>query len=103
MTGPSIKLGKKHQFEINALGGIGFNPSPNTVRVDAYDVDQYLYTVYQAKDKSVVGMWQVNASYKLALLSKKGIGLNVICRYGSNGMTIGTSADFSFKNLLGSK
>jgi len=103
MTGPSIRLGKKHQFEFNAMAGIGINPSPNYIRVDAYEQDLFLETVYEAKDKSVVGIWQVNASYKLALLSKKGIWLNVIGGYGGNGMTIGASADFSFKNLLGSK
>lgn len=90
MTGPSIKLGKKHQFEINALGGIGFNPSPNTVRVDAYDADQYLYTVYEAKDKSVVGMWQVNAKINLTKITNN-LGLSLNAGYGTNGGTIGVS------------
>ncbi len=89
MTGPSIRLGKKHQFEFNAMAGIGINPSPNKIRVDAYDVDVFLYTVYEAKDKSVVPMWQVNTSYKLALLSKKGKWLRILAGYGSNGATIG--------------
>ena len=90
MTGPSIRLGKKHQFEFNAMAGIGINPSPNYIRVDAYEQqDLFLETVYEAKDKIVVGMWQANASYKLALLSKKGTWLRIIGGYGSNGATIG--------------
>ena len=89
MTGPSIRLGKKHQFEFNAMAGISINPSPNYIRVDAYDQDVFLYTVYEAKDKSVVPMWQVNTSYKLALLSKKGKWLRILAGYGSNGASIG--------------
>jgi len=95
MTGPSIRLGKKHQFEFNAMAGIGINPSPNSIRIDAYEQDLFLETVYEAKDKSVVGMWQVNASYKLALLSKKGKWLRMIGGYGSNGATIGLSVNIA--------
>lgn len=101
MTGPSIKLGKKHQFEINALGGIGFNPSPNTIRVDSYEQDVFLETVYEAKDKSVVGMWQVNASYKLALLSKTGKWLRIVGGYGSNGATIGLAVNLADRDCRG--
>lgn len=95
MTGPSIRLGKKHQFEFNAMAGIGINPSPNYIRVDAYEQDLFLETVYEAKDKSVVGMWQVNASYKLALLSKTGKWLRIIGGYGSNGATIGLAVNIA--------
>lgn len=90
MTGPSIKLGKKHQFEINALGGIGFNPSPNTIRVDSYEQDVFLETVYEAKDKSVVGMWQVNAKINLTKITNN-LGLSLNAGYGTNGGTIGVS------------
>lgn len=101
MTGPSVKLGKKHQLEFNALAGIGFNPSPNTIRVDSYDQDVFLKTVYEAKDKSVVGMWQVNASYKLALLSKTGKWLRIIGGYGSNGATIGFGVNIADRDCRG--
>jgi len=101
MTGPSIKLGKKHQFEFNAMAGIGINPSPNYIRVDAYEQDLFLETVYEAKDKSIVGMWQVNASYKLALLSKTGKWLRIIGGYGSNGATIGLSVNIADQDCHG--
>jgi len=101
MTGPSIRLGKKHQFEFNAMAGIGINPSPNYIRVDAYEQDLFLETVYEAKDKSVVGMWQVNASYKLALLSKTGKWLRIIGGYGSNGATIGLAINIADQDCHG--
>lgn len=101
MTGPSIRLGKKHQFEFNAMAGIGINPSPNNVRIDAYDEDVFLNTVYEAKDKSVVGMWQVNASYKLALLSKTGKWLRIMGGYGSNGATIGLGVNIADQDCRG--
>ena len=89
MVGPSLNLGKKHQFELSALGGISLNPSVNTVRIDAYDADFLIGTVYQAKEKSVMALWEVGASYKLALLSKKGTWLKINAGYGSNGIRIG--------------
>lgn len=93
MTGPSVKLGKNHAFEFNALAGIGFNPSLNTIRIDAYDQDVYLNTVYVAKDKSVVGLWQVNAKYNILKPTKNSfLGVNV--GYGSNGLNIGISYDY---------
>lgn len=101
MTGPSIRLGKKHQFEFNAMAGIGINPSPNSIRVDAYEQDLFIETVYEAKDKSVVGMWQVNASYKLALLSKTGKWLRIIGGYGSNGATIGLAINIADQDCHG--
>lgn len=101
MTGPSIRLGKKHQFEFNAMAGIGINPSPNYIRVDAYEQDLFLETVYEAKDKSVVGMWQVNASYKLALLSKTGKWLRIIGGYGSNGASIGLAVNIADQDCRG--
>lgn len=101
MTGPSIRLRKKHQFEFNAMAGIGINPSPNYIRVDAYDVDVFLNTVYEAKDKTVVPMWQVNMSYKLALLSKKGKWLRILAGYGSNGATIGLSVNIADQDCHG--
>lgn len=91
MTGPSVKFGKKHELEFNAMAGIGYNPSPNTVRVDAYDANQYLYTVYEAKDKSVVGMWQVDASVRVATFNK--MALRVKANAGSLGTTIGLNID----------
>jgi hypothetical protein len=101
MTGPSIRLGKKHQFEFNAMVGIGINPSPNYIRVDAYDQDIFLNTVYEAKDKSIVGMWEVNTSYKLALLSKKGKWIRILARYGSNGASIGLSVNIADQDCHG--
>lgn len=93
MTGPSIRLGKKHQFEFNAMAGIGINPSPNYVRVDAYEQDLFLETVYEAKDKSVVGMWQVNAKSNVIKLTKNSF-LGISAGYGSNGLSIGVSYDY---------
>lgn len=91
MTGPSIRLGKKHQFEFNAMAGIGINPSPNTIRVDAYEQDLFLETVYEAKDKSVVRMWQVNVSAKTFEIPKIG-SINLNAGYGSSGATVGIIA-----------
>lgn len=93
MTGPSIRLGKKHQFEFNAMAGIGINPSPNTVKVDAYDQDVYLNTVYEAKDKSVVAMWQVNAKSNIIKLSKNST-LGISAGYGNRGISIGITYDY---------
>ena len=93
MTGPSIRLGKKHQFEFNAMAGIGINPSPNYVRVDAYEQDLFLETVYEAKDKSVVGMWQVNAKANVIKLTKNS-SLGISAGYGSNGLSVGVSYDY---------
>ncbi len=90
MTGPSIRLGKKHQFEFNAMAGIGINPSPNSIRIDAYEQDLFLETVYEAKDKSVVGMWQVNAKVNLTKISKN-LGISINAGYGSLGATVGVS------------
>ena len=89
LVGPSLNLGKRNQFELSALGGIGLNPSVNTIRIDAYDEDVLIGTVYQAKEKSVVALWEVGASYKLALLTKKGTWLRINAGYGSNGVRIG--------------
>lgn len=91
MTGPSIRLGKKHQFEFNAMAGIGINPSPNYIRVDAYEQDLFLETVYEAKDKSVVGMWQVNASVRAFAVPKLG-SLYLTAGYGTNGGMLGIAA-----------
>jgi hypothetical protein len=91
MTGPSIKLGKKHQFEFNAMAGIGMNPSPNYIRVDAYEQDLFLETVFEAKDKSVVGMWQVDASVSVATFNK--MALRVKASASSLGTTIGLNID----------
>lgn len=93
MTGPSIRLGKKHQFEFNAMAGIGINPSPNYIRVDAYEQDLFLETVYEAKDKSVVGMWQVNAKSNVIKLTKNSF-LGISAGYGSNGLSVGVSYDY---------
>jgi hypothetical protein len=93
MTGPSIRLGKKHQFEFNAMAGIGINPSPNYIRVDAYDQDVFLYTIYEAKDKSVVPMWQVSAKSNVIKLSKNSF-LGISAGYGSNGLNVGVSYDY---------
>lgn len=102
MTGPSIRLGKKHQFEFNAMAGIGINPSPNNIRIDAYEQqDIFIETVYEAKDKSIVGLWQVNASYKLALLSKTGKWLRIIGGYGSNGASIGLAVNIADQDCHG--
>ncbi len=93
MTGPSIRLGKKHQFEFNAMAGIGINPSTNYVRVDAYEQNLFLETVYEAKDKSVVGMWQVNAKSNVIKLTKNSF-LGISAGYGSNGLSVGVSYDY---------
>jgi len=93
MTGPSIRLGKKHQFEFNAMAGIGINPSPNYIRVDAYEQNLFLETVYEAKDKSVVGMWQVNAKSNLIKLTKNSF-LGISAGYGSNGLSVGVTYDY---------
>lgn len=93
MTGPSIRLGKKHQLEFNAMAGIGINPSPNYIRVDAYEQDLFLETVYEAKDKSVVGMWQVNAKSNVIKLTKNSF-LGISAGYGSNGLSVGVSYDY---------
>ena len=89
ITGPSLNLGKRNQFELSAIGGIGLNPTVNTIRIDAYDEDVFLETVYEAKEKSIMALWEVGASYKLALLSKKGTWLKINAAYGANGIRIG--------------
>lgn len=89
MTGPSIKLGKKHQFELNAMAGIGINPSPNNIRIDAYEQqDIFIETVYEAKDKSIVGLWQVDAKMRAFFIPKLG-SFHFTAGYGSNGATLG--------------
>ncbi len=93
MTGPSIRLGKKHQFEFNAMAGIGINPSPNYIRVDAYEQDVFLETVYEGKDKSIVGMWQVNAKSNVIKLTKNSF-LGISAGYGSNGLSVGVTYDY---------
>ena len=87
MVGPSLNLGKNHQFELSALGGIGINPSVNTIRIDAYDNDVLIGTVYEAKEKSVLALWQVNA--RATLLYTKKLGIGVLAGVGSNGVTGG--------------
>lgn len=94
MTGPSIQFGKKRQFELSAMGGIGYNPSPNTIKIIAYEQeDIVLGTVYEEKEKSVVGMWQVNAKSNLIKLNKSGF-LSINAGYGSNGLSVGVSYDY---------
>ncbi|MEC4003704.1 outer membrane beta-barrel protein [Flavobacterium sp. SUN052] len=90
MVGPSLNLGPKNKVQINVLGGIGYANSRNSIKIDAYDQDVLLGTVYQAQEKSFTALWEVGANVRLARISKS-IGLSLNGSYGSNGATIGVS------------
>ncbi len=86
-AGPSVFLDKNYKFEVSAVGGISTGSARN-IKIDRYDTDVYLNTVYEANEKSVKPFWEVGASYSFAKIAKRTV-MGIKGSYGSNGGTIG--------------
>jgi hypothetical protein len=89
-SGPSVLLGKKYQAEVNATGGISIS-SARTIRIDRYDAQTFVNTVFEATEKKIKPYWEVAAAYQLPF-GKGRMGLKAA--YGNNGVSVGLRAQF---------
>jgi hypothetical protein len=86
-VGPSVLLGEKYKGEISVAGGISTGAARN-IKVDRYDANTFVNTVYNVTEKKVKPFWEVGASYQIADISKRS-ALGLKASYGANGGVIG--------------
>ena len=97
VAGPSIGLGKNYRTEIAVLGGIAYNPNPNSVSIDKYDSKSKVGSAYGVTENKITPYWEVNASYRVTRIGNIGLGLKG--SYGSNGAAVGVTVTMNEKNL----
>jgi hypothetical protein len=80
MAGPLIELSNNGKgLILEAQAGVAFNLSSNTIKIDQYDANTFMKTVYEKKENSTSLAWKVGAN--IPIVPK----LHLVLGYGSNG------------------
>ncbi len=88
--GPSVFLVEKYKAEVNVIVGISTGSARN-IRIDRYDAQTFVNTVFEATEKRVKPFWEVGGSYRLATIGKT--AFRIKGSVGSLGMSVGLNID----------
>lgn len=88
-VGPSILLGPKRKLEFYTKGGINYQATSSSLKIDLYDANVFVKNLYTAKINSLLPFWEAGGTYKVGNIKRTGVSF--FGKYGSNGITVGVN------------